>query len=178
MSLAKQISSSIKFCFVQLRDLRRIRLLKSKIAAIPLANLFIHSRFDYCNSLFYGLPNYSIQHLQKTQNTAARIVTRSVRSSHITPILKYLHWSPVNYRINFKTCCITHHALSLHEPHYLSSLFSLRSNSHSPRSCSFGPLLSPYFNKKSHGFRSFSYAAPHLRNHLPNDVCTALTHMT
>ena len=42
----------------------------------------------------------------------------------------------VNYRINYKICCIIHRALSLHKPHYHSSLFSLRSNSHSFHSSS------------------------------------------
>ena len=80
------------------------------------------------------------------------------------------------YRINF--CCITHRGLSLYEPPYLSSLFSHRSNSHSLRSSSFSPLLLPYFNKKLHGFRSFSHAAPHLWNHLPNNIRTAPTYMS
>ena len=65
-----------------------------------------------------------------------------VVSIHHTSLqfLNILHWLPVNYRINFKICCITHHDLSLHEPYYLSSLFSLRSNSHSFHSSSFSPL--------------------------------------
>ena len=45
---------------MQLRNFRRIRPLISKTAAITLANSFIHSHSNYCNSLFYGLPNYSI----------------------------------------------------------------------------------------------------------------------
>ena len=164
--------------FVQLLDFHFIRLLIYKTAAITIANSFTHSCLDYCNSLFYGLPNYSIYCLQKVQNTAACIVTCSVRSSHITLILKSLHWLPVNYRINFKICCITHRAMSLDEPYYLSSLLSLPSNSHSVHSSSFSPLLLPYFNKKLHDFCSFSYAAPHLSNHLPNNIRTALTYMS
>ena len=92
------ISSIIKSCFMQLRGFRRIRPLISKIAAITLTNSLIHSRLDNCNSLFYGLYNYSIHCLEKVQSTAALIVTRSVHSSYITPILKSLHWIPVNYR--------------------------------------------------------------------------------
>ena len=87
---------------MQLRDFCRIRPLTSKTAAITLANSFIHFRLDYCNSLFYSLSNYFIHRLHKVQNTVARIVTRSVCSSYITPVLKSLHWLPVNYRINFK----------------------------------------------------------------------------
>ena len=67
----------IKSCFAQLRDLRHIRPLISKTAAITLANSFNHSRLSYCNSLFYGLLIYSIHRLQKVQNAAACIVTRS-----------------------------------------------------------------------------------------------------
>ena len=114
----KHISSVVKTCFHQLREFRHIRSFIPKSAAIIFANAFIHSCIDYCNSLFYGLPKYSINRLQKIQNSVARIVTRTSRSSHITPILKSLHWLPVQYRINFKLCCITHRALSLKEPHY------------------------------------------------------------
>ena len=78
--------------------------------------LILISRLDFCNSLFYGIPNYFIHRLQKIQNTAASIVTRSVRSSHIAPILKSLNWLPANYRINSNICCITHSTLSLHGP--------------------------------------------------------------
>ena len=176
MSLDNHISPIIKSRFKQLREFRRIHPLISKTAATTLTNSFIHSRLDCCNNLVYGLPNYFIHRLQKVQNTAACIVTRSVHSWHITPVLKPLHWLPVNYLINFKICCIAHRALSLHEPHYFCSQFSLRSNSHSLRSSSFSPLLLTYFNKKSHGFRSFSYAAPHLWNHLPNNIRTAPTY--
>ena len=67
MSLDNHILSIIKSCFVQLRDICHIRLLRSKTATITLANSFIHFRLNYCNSLFYGLPNYSIYRLQKVK---------------------------------------------------------------------------------------------------------------
>ena len=132
MSLDYHISSIIESCFVKLRDFHLIRPLISKTAAITLANSFIHSRLHYCNSLFYGIPYYSIHRLQKVLNIATRIITHSFRSLHITLVLKSLNWLHIIYHINFKICCITHRVLSLHEPHYLSSLFSFRSNSHSP----------------------------------------------
>ena len=162
MSMDKHISSVVKTCFHQLREFSHIRSFIPKSAVITFANAFIHSCIDYCNSLFYGLPKYSINRLQKIQNSVARIVTRTSRSSHITPVLKSLHWLPVQYRINFKLCCITHRALSLKEPHYLNSLLINRLNLHSLLSSSFNPLTLPFFNKKSNGFRSFAHAAPFL----------------
>ena len=160
MSMDKRISSIIKSCFLQLRDFRRIRPFISEIAAITLANPFVHSRLDFCNSLFYGLLKYSIYFLQKVQNAVARIVTNSFNFSHITLTLKSLHWLPEFFRINFKIRCITHRALSLGEPFYLNSLLTHRLNTHSLRTTSFSPLLLPNFSKKSNGFRTFSYTAP------------------
>ena len=74
-------------------------------------------------------------------------------------------------------CCLTHRALFLGEPFYISTLLTHRSNTHSLRSTSFSPLLLPYFNKKSNGFRTFSYAASFLWNHLSNTVRSASTYM-
>ena len=84
------------------------------------------------------------------------LVLSLVESVHHTSLwFLNLYRLPVNYRINFKICCITHHVPSVHESYYFSSLFGLRSTSHSLRS-SFSPLLLSYFNKISHGFRSHS----------------------
>ena len=64
ISLISSISV-VKTCFHQLREFRHIRSFILKSAAIIFANAFIHSRIDYCNSLFYGLPKYLINRLQK-----------------------------------------------------------------------------------------------------------------
>ena len=170
--------SIIKSCFFQLRDFCRIRPFISKTVTITLANAFVYSGLDFCNSLIYGLPKYSIHCLQKVQNTVARIVTNSSHFSRITPSLKSLHWLPLFYRITFKICCITYRALSLGEPFYLSILLTHRLNTHSLRTASFSPLLLPCFNKKSNGFRTFSYAAPFLWNHFPDAVRSASTYMS
>ena len=63
MSMDKHISSVVKTCFHQLHEFRHLRSFIPKSAAIILANAFIHARTDYCNSLFYGLPKYSINRL-------------------------------------------------------------------------------------------------------------------
>ena len=91
MSMNKHISSVVKTCFHQLREFSHIRSFIPKFAAIIFANAFLHSRIDYCNSLFYGPPKYSINCLQKIQNSVARFATRTSCSSHITPLLKFLH---------------------------------------------------------------------------------------
>ena len=164
---------------MQLRDFRRIRPLVSKTAAITLANSFIHSRLGYCISLFYGFPNYSIHRLQKVQNTAARIVTHSIRSSHVTPILKSLHWLYLltivlilRFVISLIVRCLYMNLIIL----VLCSAFDLILIPFVLPL--FSPLLLAYFNKRSHSVLSFSYAAPHLWNHQPNNIHAAPTYMS
>ena len=45
------------------------------------------------------------------QNSAARILTGAGKRQHITPVLRDLHWLPVDYRIRFKLLLLTHKAL-------------------------------------------------------------------
>ena len=68
---------------------------------------------------FFGLPKYQISKLQKVQNTAARLVTKSKRSASITPILKRLHWLPVQERIRYKILLITYRAMKGLAPDYI-----------------------------------------------------------
>ena len=112
ISLNKHTSSILKSCFLQLRDFLHIRPFIYKTAANTLANAFVHSRLEFCNSLFYGFPKYSIHRLQKVLNTVTVIVNNPANFSHIIPTLKYLslHWLPIFYHINFKICYFTQHA--------------------------------------------------------------------
>ena len=43
----------------------------------------------------------SITRLQLIQNSLARAVVKAPKSSHITPILRYLHWLKINERIEY-----------------------------------------------------------------------------
>ena len=166
----KHFANISKSCFLHIRDLRRIRSYLSLSAASSLAHALIHSRLDYCNSLFYGLPNSSLSTLQRIQNTLARVVTKSPLRCHITPVLKSLHWLPILHRINFKVCSLTYRILASNQPSYLRSLLNIRTNSHSLRSSSFRPLDNPRYAKHSFGYRSFSHAAPLLWDKLPTSL--------
>ena len=45
----------------------------------------------------------NLDSLQRAQNSAAHVLTRTIKQAHITPVLKLsLHWMPVRQRINFK----------------------------------------------------------------------------
>ena len=125
---------------------------------------------DYCNSIFSGLPHSYLLPLQRIQNTAARLVTLSRKSEHITPILRSLHWLPIHHRITFKVFLLTYNILHYGQaPKYLSDLISLRcSNSLRPlrRSSTLQLTLGPRTITR-YGDRAFSVIAPILWNKLP-----------
>ncbi len=127
------------------------------------------SRLDYCNALLGGCPASSINKLQVVQNAAARVLTRSRKYDHITPILQSLHWLPIKYRISYKILLLTYKALNGLAPVYLTSLLSCYNPSRSLRSQNSGLLVVPRIEKSTKG-RAFSYLAPKLWNRLPDNV--------
>ena len=60
--------------------------------ACPIATSIVHSKLDYCNSLYYNLPKSQITRLQQIENYLARVVVKTPKCCHITPILHCLHW--------------------------------------------------------------------------------------
>ena len=73
-----------------------------------IATSIVHSKLDYCNSLYHNLPNCQLNRLQQIQNSLARAAVKAPKSTHITPILKSPHWLKVNERIEYKLLCLTY----------------------------------------------------------------------
>ena len=65
------------------------------------------SRLDYCNALLSGCANSALKGLQLIKNAAARILTRTRRFEHISPVLASLQWLPVKFRIDYKILILT-----------------------------------------------------------------------
>ena len=134
------------------------------------------SRLDYCNSLLMGTPNSVIQPMQKVQNTAARLILRAPCHQNCTPLLQQRHWLPNFKRIKYKTACRCYNTITGSAPSYLSELLHLYSPSRSLRSSSDTRMLKlQRFNRKTHGFRTFSHFGPHIWNNLPQDIRQSAT---
>ena len=107
----------------------KLRKFLNKPATDRLVHAFITSHLDYCNCLFAGLPNSHIAPLQRIQNTAARLVTRTKKSEHITPVLQSLNWLPIHQRICFKVLLLVYKIYHKLAPVYLQDLVSFHSAS-------------------------------------------------
>ena len=97
-SLSKHVQNVCKSCFVKLCDFRHVRQFLTHESSVLVANALVSSRLDYCNSLFRSLVKFNLHKLQCIQNSAARIVSDTSRYTSITPVLKKLHWLPVEQR--------------------------------------------------------------------------------
>ena len=75
--------------------------------AATVGSALLQSKLDYCNSLLLNLPRCEIDRLQFVQNSLARAIFRCSKYSHVTPILKSLHWLKVKERIIYKTMSLT-----------------------------------------------------------------------
>lgn len=167
LSFNDHINQLCKVSHWHIRDIRRIRDFLPKSALVPLANALVSSRIDYCNSLYNGLTKTNILKMQRIQNSIARAITRTSKSAHITPILKNLHWLPIEQRIKFKTSLLVYKALHFGQPHYLKSMLNLPKHSHSTRSST---LLNIPRTNTELGKRAFSVAGPKTWNSLPLSV--------
>ena len=102
--------------YYQLRQLRGIIQSLTPDATKTLVHAFISSRLDYCNSLLFGVADQQLKRLYTVQNTAARLVTGTRRSDHITPVLKVLYWLPVRQHIQYKMAMLVHKCLNERRP--------------------------------------------------------------
>ncbi len=170
LSFENHISNVTKTAFFHLRNISKLRNMLSVSDAEKLVHAFMTSRLDYCNALLGGCPASSINKLQIVQNAAARVLTRSRKYDHITPILQSLHWLPIKFRISYKILLLAYKALNDLAPAYLTNLLSRYNPNRSLRSQNSGLLVVPRIAKSTKGGRTFSYLAPKLWNSLPENV--------
>ena len=81
--------------------------------------------------MLYGAPKHLVAKLPNVQNAAARIIVILGKHDNITPVLKELHWLPVELRIVYKIYLLGIHGLA---PKYLQDLLDIYKPNRSLRS--------------------------------------------
>lgn len=170
MSLERHMNQLVKNCNFHLRNISKLRHMVSSHELEMIVHTFVSSRLDYCNSLLTCLSKKGLARLQVVQNSAARLLTRTDRRAHISPILKALHWLPVTYRVNFKILVLTFRALHGQAPDYIKGLIQPYASNRSLRSSTQNLLMVPRTRLKTRGDRSFKAVAPRLWNDLPQSL--------
>ena len=139
-SLSKHVQNVCKSCFVQLCDFRHVRWFFNHDTSIFVANSVVSSRLDY-NSLFRSLSKFNLHKLQCIQNSAARIILNTSKYTSTTPVLKKLHWLPVEHFSVFKTATLVYKFLHSGFPKYFAPYSSSYSSSYSTRRSQSGVLV-------------------------------------
>ena len=170
-TMEPHITKIMQIAFLKIRQISYYRKFLTSSAAKTLIHAYIKSRLDYCNGLLYGLPTNLVAKLQSILNTAARLVTKTRKYEHITPVMINLHWLPIQYRIQFKLLSLIYKSLHCLAPSYLSDKLSLRPNK-GLRSDNQLLLNVPVstLRLKFYGDRAFSVAGPTLWNALPKNI--------
>ena len=170
MSLDQHVANICKASYYHLRNIAKITNCLSKPDIEILVHAFITNKLDNCNSLLYGIPEFLLDRLQNVQNSAARLITRTKKYDHITPILKILHWIPVRQRIIFKLLLLTYKALHGLAPGYIRDMLQTYKPTRELRSSTRLLLRTPPARLVRYGERSFQYIAPRLWNSLPEEI--------
>ncbi|KAM9394617.1 uncharacterized protein ACWYII_033223 isoform 2-T2 [Salvelinus alpinus] len=176
LSFSTNIKAVTRSCRFMLYNIRRVRPCLTQEAAQVLIQALVISRLDYCNSLLAGLPACAIKPLQLIQNAAARLVFNLPKFSHVTPLLRSLHWLPVEARIRYKTMVLAYGAVRGTAPQYLQALIRPYTQTRALRSSTSGLLASlplRKYSSRSAQSKLFAALAPQWWNKLPHDARTA-----
>ena len=108
LTMEKQINKTTKSAYFHIRNISKVRKFLDIETTKTLVHTLVISRIDYCNSLFINLPQRLLKKVQRAQNSAARLIAKTSKRAHITPVLKELHWLPVTARVTFKVLLQTY----------------------------------------------------------------------
>ena len=132
----------------------------------------ITSRLDYCNSVLAGLPQSTLEPLQKVQNSAARLIFNLSHHDHISSCLIQLHWLPVRARVQYKLCSLMYGVHSNRCPSYISDVVQSTKTA-SERGCLRSAETTDYVLPRlrtKFAERGFSYVGLAAWNCLPESI--------
>ena len=165
------VNNVVRSCSYHLRALRHFRPFLSIEVAKTMAASIVGSRLDYCNALFYGITQSTMNKLHRLQNNLARVVCEvGWHHAHSADLLRDLHWLPVHKRMMFKAVSLCYRLCRLGEPAYLP-LASYIPARHLRSSNSDRLNEPPAWI--AIGERRFSHYAPRIWNSLPTTVRSA-----
>ena len=164
LTLTPHINSITSACYLYLRKIRSIRKYLSQKDTETLIHAFISSRLDVCNSLFFGLPKYSLLKLQRVQNAAVRTIFSLKKRESVSDHITSLHWLTVDQRVAFKILLLVFKCLNMMAPHPLIDLLKVKDSYTNKLE------VNTFFPSSEIGKRAFCYSAPRLWNCLPTSL--------
>ena len=137
----------------------------SKSLLITVINCLVFSKLYYCSSLWSSTSCINKGRLQGVQNFAARVVSKSRKFDHITPVLKDQRWIPVKSHLYYRDALLAFKCMNNCAPDYLSSQFRTRREVSCRETRNDHKLDVPLF-KTAAGQKTFLYETTTLWNNI------------
>ena len=121
LSIKQHIIKTCKAAYIEIRHVSSIRQYLTEDAAKTIVNSCILSSLDYCNSLLQFPTGYPQSH--QTTPTSIELCSQTslnLRAEHAKPLLKQLHWLPIEQRIKYKIVCLCYQIITGTAPQYLA----------------------------------------------------------
>lgn len=170
LRMTDQVSQIVKSANYHIRNIGKLRSYLDQSATIKLVLALVISRIDYCNSLLSNINQDQLKRLQSIQNTAARIVTKTNKFDHISPVLHKLHWLPISARIDYKVLLFAYKCFYNDAPNYITDMLPRYHPNRSLRSQDQSLFQIPRVSTASFGKRTFAYNAAIKWNNLPQEI--------
>ena len=170
MTMEPHVTAVARSCRYYLRSISKIRNCLSQEACQSLISGLVFSRLDYCNALLSHASQSCFTTLQRVQNSAARLITRTGLREHMTPVLQQLHWLPVRSRIRYKVLLICHKTIHGSAPAYMNEFIEVYTPGRDLRSQN--EVLVQVSNSRTtiYGQRRMDVVAAKWWNELPRDL--------
>ena len=162
--ISKKISSAIG-------ALKRVRCFIDQATAAKIYKAIIEPHFNYCSPVFDGISQKLDDKLQKLQNRAARIVTRSSFDESAKPLLDMLGWDTVSVAREKQKAITMFKSVNSLAPKYLMDMFSYRQSLYNFRNSE--NILNVPKPRTNYLKRSLGYSGAVLWNGLTCDMRTA-----
>ena len=169
LSLAEHINNTCRSAFFHLRNISKIRRHLDSDSVQTVVHALVINKLDMFNSLYKGLPQQQIGKLKRVHHAADRLISGHKKHKSISPILRVLHWLPVECRIDYKILVLTYKCLHGSAPSYLSELLMIHTHTRTLRPNSLRNLVVP-LHKLSSTDCSFTCSAPQLWNTVPVEI--------
>ena len=168
LSWDEQITKMTKKISSCLGVIKRARKFITEDCAIQLYNALIAPHFDYCSEVWGDTYDAHLDRLQKLQNRAARIVTKSGYYASGKQLLKKLSWDNLEKRRRKRKATMMFKIMNNMAPLYLQRLFNKAEKTYSLRDTK-GALALPK-PRTEYLKKSLSYSGATLWNSLPLNI--------
>ena len=166
LSFTDHIRNIVKSSFLIIKKLSQVKGYLTEEQLQQLISSDIFSKLDYCNSLFYGINSKLMNKMQRVQNCAARLLSKTkIPSGSLDNFIMDRHWLKIKYRPLFKILLIVHNCIQENAPEEILQLIKPGDSQRTLH------LRETKFHNK-YGSRAFSHAGPKLWNLLPIEIRT------